>query len=1155
MENRSEVARPWCCWAQLLLISSILLAGCTDMLEPQLVVDFHSVDGELPLPESYQARGLVLPSEPVLVQPSPGEAAVLSSDIASADLHAGPLPLVFTAPQRWVDLTLAPAPELPAGTTAELRGYDQAQAGMLVANRTIVLDPVSPVAVRLAANGDDLRRIELEYAGDGVERVSKLQASTAGSPPPADSVPPEVEILVPTAGQALISPERSVQLELSVSEAVFLRQVTATVGSGLSRTRVELCGPHGGLCPGAPPDFSLTARIPAFAGRNLVTVDVEDLAGNRSSASRDFRLLPGLAWDAEYAAHEEQPLKIVARDLPSAPPLPPQPTPGETYELLVLVPEALDDWRMLVFVAHKLDIGTSTYVRTVEQIDADPRFSEGRDIQERIKLAIRHFHEEHQTRYVLLVGDVDQFPVRYTRVWDGVYAGHFFMPSDLYYADLYDLADDDVWDQDSGGFDAWDANGNSLFGESGRRAGNPRTWSELNVDQVDLKPDVAVGRIPASDTAELGRMMAKIIRYERSNAPSDHPGYLALTGNWVEDQARGASEWIRHRLDDLGQPAATFYAPGAWDDLPDLEWRGSTVNSELNLGKAFVTHFGHGAFDAWADWYGDVEMFTMNRTEFLGELDEDGLISQVLRDEFQEHDVQLGPTARVEAGGSFEWTVSDGLRRYLIRDKGWNLRVYPGSFIPSLENNDRLPVVFAASCDTAMFHFPDMPYQDVNGQEYNCNAVDPEQFDGDASFLQARIFPGDPSVFTLFSTNLDPTATVEVDDSGLFVTGEASWSVDNLFRLTAPLVDPRDYWYSLRSQNYPNHYLRHRLFRAELTEIESTLDRKDATFRIVPGLGDPDTVTSTHEYVSFESWNYPGYFLVEIDGKLYLRERGVCDADFNHRATFRVRSALSGAQNHYSFESLVGEGRYIRHRDFRLRVEEGSGELFEEDSSFRLVGPRYDPTPDYGSFARAFLSQQRLMARQETVQVGPVETAQDELAATVRILPGLSDTAYISLEALVRQDAPLSSFNRMHPSHFVRHFNFQLKVDERLPKNRLNRAEPAAVQQSMYDLDSLAERFTVKHDGGAIAYLAPHSTTQPFAIDYVRKFFGALEDASPGDRLGDLWVEMVRGYIEDEFDRIPGYLDDEDWYAGAIYLNTQKMMFFGDPSLRLQLEQ
>lgn len=204
MDSRLKGSGSWRRRAEVLLISSMLLSGCAVMPEqPPLVVDFDPVDGELPLPESFRVRGLVLPSDPVVVQPSPGETAMLSSDIASADLHPGPLPLVFTAPQRWVELTLAPERELPAGTSAELRGYDQVQGGTLMARSTAVLDPTAPVTVRLRGIGGELRRVDLEYAADGVERVTALRASTAGVAPPSDVVPPAVEILTPSAGQTL----------------------------------------------------------------------------------------------------------------------------------------------------------------------------------------------------------------------------------------------------------------------------------------------------------------------------------------------------------------------------------------------------------------------------------------------------------------------------------------------------------------------------------------------------------------------------------------------------------------------------------------------------------------------------------------------------------------------------------------------------------------------------------------------------------------------------------------------------------------------------------------------------------------------------------------------------------------------------------------
>jgi hypothetical protein len=162
------------------------------------------------------------------------------------------------------------------------------------------------------------------------------------------------------------------------------------------------------------------------------------------------------------------------------------------YRLLILTPQEFK-LPLMLFSSHKDATGMPTLIVTVEEINTNPAYASGRDIQEKIKL-----------------------PVRYTRGGDSVTSGHFYAPSDLYYANLVNKADTDSWDNpDTGLFDDWDRNRNNFIGEMGRKDGQARNWGELNVDAVDLKPDVAVGRLPVSNAAELSTLLAKIIVYEQ----------------------------------------------------------------------------------------------------------------------------------------------------------------------------------------------------------------------------------------------------------------------------------------------------------------------------------------------------------------------------------------------------------------------------------------------------------------------------------------------------------------------------------------------------------------------------------------------------------------------------------------------------------------
>lgn len=119
---------------------------------------------------------------------------------------------------------------------------------------------------------------------------------------------------------------------------------------------------------------------------------------------------------------------------------------------------------------------------------------------------------------------------------------------------------------------------------------------------------------------------------------------------------------------------------------------------------------------------------------------------------------------------------------------------------------------------------------------------------------------------------------------------------DGTFRLVpGGLVggNPSEGLVSFEALNLPGWYLRHQNFRLHLSQkADDDLFKKDATFRLRPGLryGNP----SDPNWVSFESVNYPGYFIRESDSHLYLRRRADDPpiSEFEAQATFRLSPAL-----------------------------------------------------------------------------------------------------------------------------------------------------------------------------------------------------------------------------------------------------------------------
>src|SRR5262245_37995461 len=143
---------------------------------------------------------------------------------------------------------------------------------------------------------------------------------------------------------------------------------------------------------------------------------------------------------------------------------------------------------------------------------------------------------------------------------------------------------------------------------------------------------------------------------------------------------------------------------------------------------------------------------------------------------------------------------------------------------------------------------------------------------------------------------------------------------------------------SYRSWNYPNRYIRHRSFLAYIDPIVANdqLGRKDATFRLVPGLAG--------RCWSFESVNYPGYFLRHENFRLKLAKQ-TDDQLFKEDATFCIVAGLANSEAR-SFESVNFPGHYIRHSNFELWLAKSDGSrLFKADATFITSPPLTEHPP------------------------------------------------------------------------------------------------------------------------------------------------------------------------------------------------------------------
>jgi len=135
--------------------------------------------------------------------------------------------------------------------------------------------------------------------------------------------------------------------------------------------------------------------------------------------------------------------------------------------------------------------------------------------------------------------------------------------------------------------------------------------------------------------------------------------------------------------------------------------------------------------------------------------------------------------------------------------------------------------------------------------------------------------------------------------------------------------------HSFSSFNYPESFIRHRNSEGWITIVESELDMKDASFRIVPGLADKTCW-------SFESVNYPGHYLRHYNSKILLNAIVTNDSLGAEDATFRIVKGLADS-SFVSFESLNYPGHYIRHQNSRLSIAKmETNDLFMADATFKI---------------------------------------------------------------------------------------------------------------------------------------------------------------------------------------------------------------------------
>ena len=218
----------------------------------------------------------------------------------------------------------------------------------------------------------------------------------------------------------------------------------------------------------------------------------------------------------------------------------------------------------------------------------------------------------------------------------------------------------------------------------------------------------------------------------------------------------------------------------------------------------------------------------------------------------------------------------------------------------------------------------------------------------------------------------------------------------------------------LKSVNYADRYVRHRNYMSELTPITSDGDKKDASFITRSGLAGTG--------VSFESVNFPGYFLRHQNFEIKLHQREESDL-YKKDATFIDERGLAGKGR--SFESVNFPGHYLRHCNFKMFIDNNrrgntacnpSEQVFEADVSFDVIGARdQDRTIQMRSvnYTDRYVRHRNYMG-----ELTPVASDGDKKDASFITRPGLAGTG-VSFESV------------NYPGYFLRHQNFEIKLLQR----------------------------------------------------------------------------------------------------------------------------
>jgi hypothetical protein len=185
----------------------------------------------------------------------------------------------------------------------------------------------------------------------------------------------------------------------------------------------------------------------------------------------------------------------------------------------------------------------------------------GSDNQEKVRNFIKDAVDTWDTEYILIGGDISVVPYRSTYVKVGS-RYEIDCAADLYYSDL------------DGDFDG---DNDSVYGEM--------------TDNLDLRPDVIVGRAPAQTSGEMLTFVTKTLKYEKDPL-SGYLDNVTLAGEYLDDNTNSSlgMDVIKNSILASNINATSLYdtSKGTFGNL-----NRNTFQGQVNKGLSYAFHSGH----------------------------------------------------------------------------------------------------------------------------------------------------------------------------------------------------------------------------------------------------------------------------------------------------------------------------------------------------------------------------------------------------------------------------------------------------------------------------------------------------------------------------------------------------------------------------------